>query len=499
MQTCAVLKSGPWRHPWARGHADLPRRSTPGGPRDGAGGRPLLTASDLSNFFDLFTASFGARTSRELVSFPRIGGGRVSVSGPELGSEVSALGAGLVAYGVRPGDPVAVISEDESEIWAGELAVLAGGGTCVPIDPTADRAGLRRAMKASGARFALVSSAPVLARLLEVRPELPDLEMVLLFREPEEGRALPATLTRTARSLGADGLSTDPQLLERARSEVRGQDAAYVLCPSVHEAEQGVVRLSHDNLISATRALAETFPLKAEDRALSRLPALRIARRPWHAALVSRGATLVFGEPETALHDEVGALRPTLILGEGRDLDEQLRQLVRKATGRSPVSRLLLAWARGRRLKAARPDLARSRLPGRPPKGTTLAGRLVLDRIHEAAGGRLRWIVSVDQPLGKRRVISWLGAGLAVLEGVGIASTTGVLCQNLPSAFRPGSAGRPLPGSGLRVDDDGQIWVRGATVEHARSPGRDRRVADRSWFRTGLIGSQDDDGYVTVV
>jgi long-chain acyl-CoA synthetase len=105
----------------------------------------------------------------------------------------------------------------------------------------------------------------------------------------------------------------------------------------------------------------------------------------------------------------------------------------------------------------------------------------------------------MDQPLGNRRVISWLGTGLAVLEGVGTAATTGVLCQNLPSAFRPGSAGRPLPGSGLRVDDDGQIWVRGPNVEHARAPGSEQRAADRSWFRTGLIGSQDDDGYVTVV
>lgn len=423
----------------------------------------------------------------------------MSVSGPELGSEVSYLGAGLVAYGLRPGDLVAVISEDESEIWAGELAVLAGGGSCVPVDPSAERAALQLGMKKSGARFALVSSAPVLARLLEVRPELSDLEMVLLFREPKAGGALPATLTRTARARGAETLSTDPQLLERARSNVRGQDTAYFLCPSDQETEQGDVRLSHDNLISATRALADAFPLEADDRALSRLPALRIARRPWHAALISRGATLVFGDPEVALHEELGALRPTLILGEGRDLDAQLRQLVRKATGRSPASRLLLAWARRRALRAARPDLARGKLPGRPPKGATLAGRLVLDRVHEATGGRLRWIVSVGQPLGGRRVISWLGAGLAVLEGIGTAETTGVLCQNLPSAFRPGSVGRPLPGSGLRVDDGGQIWVRGPIVEHARSPGSDRRVADRSWFRTRLIGSQDDDGYVTVV
>jgi long-chain acyl-CoA synthetase len=423
----------------------------------------------------------------------------VSVSGPELGSEVTALAASLIAYGARPGDPMAVISDDELEIWTGELAVLAGGGCCVTVDPTAERTALLRALKGSGARFALVSSAPVLARLLAVRPELPDLEMVLLFREPTEGGALPATLVRAARSLGADSLSADPHLLERARSEVRGHDTAYLLSIAGREADHQVVGLSHDNLISATRALAETFPLEADDRALSRLPVLQVARRPWHAALVSRGATLVFGEPETAAQDQLEALRPTLILGEGKDLEDLLRQLVRRAIGRSPVSRLLMAWARSRALKAARPDLADARLPARPPKGATLGGRLVLDRIHAAAGGRLRWIVSVDQPLGGRSVISWLGTGLAVLEGIGTASTSGVLCQNSPSAFRPGSAGRPLPGAGLRVDDDGQIWVRGPIVEHARSPGSDRRVADRSWFRTGLIGSQDDDGYVTVV
>ena len=76
------------------------------------------------------------------MSFPR-GAGRVSVSGEELESEVSALGAGLIAYGLGPGDPVAVISGDDSEVWTGELAILAGGGCCVPIDPTARPAACR--------------------------------------------------------------------------------------------------------------------------------------------------------------------------------------------------------------------------------------------------------------------------------------------------------------------------------------------------------------------
>jgi long-chain acyl-CoA synthetase len=86
-----------------------------------------------------------------------------------------------------------------------------------------------------------------------------------------------------------------------------------------------------------------------------------------------------------------------------------------------------------------------------------------------------------------------------VLEGIGTPATTGVLCQNSPTAFRAGSVGRPLPGIGVRFDDDGQIWVRGPIVEHARSPGSDRTVADRSWFRTGLVGGRDDEGYVSVV
>jgi long-chain acyl-CoA synthetase len=268
---------------------------------------------------------------------------------------------------------------------------------------------------------------------------------------------------------------------------------AYVVATKADGPETTVVRLSHDNLLAASRAVAEAFPLTDEDRALSRMPILQVARRPWHAALVSRGVTLVFGDPGTPAHEELDALSPTLIIGEGDDLDELLHHLVTKVTGGSPLARLVLAWSRRKHLRAARRDLDGDRLPDRPVRGATL------ERIHRAAGGRLRWIISVAQPLAANRLMSWLGTGFPVLEGIGTASTTGVLCQNLPAAVRMGSSGRVLPGSALRVDEAGQIWVRGPIVEQARSPGSERRVADRSWFRTDLVGNQDDGGYITVV
>jgi long-chain acyl-CoA synthetase len=448
------------------------------------------------NFFDFIFEPAEGTSSHERLGRRNARGGWIWTSAGELQREAEGLAAGLVAYGVRPGDRVAVLSDDCLEAWSCELAVLGCGACCVPLAAGIEGDRLRDVLKAASSRVALVSSVSTLERLLLVRPDLPDLDLILLLEQPQEPGAIPAALAHTARMLGAEILAAEPGVLRRSREAVHGSDPAYAIMSATDGA---TVLLSHDNMIAAARALVKTIPLGPKDRAVSLLPNGQIAGRPWFGALMVAGAGIAFADREESVPDQLRELRPTLGLVEGRFIDAHLRELLRRVLGRSVTSRLVLPFARRAGLHAARSGLAANRLDSRRTWVTDLADRAILERVRQAAGGKLRFFVSVGEPLGERRVRAYLGMGLPVLEGVGIPATTGVLCQNTPRAFRPGTVGQPLPGTGVRIDEDGQIWVRGSIVEQGRALAGTSQVAGRSWFRTGLVGVQDEDGFLHVV
>ncbi len=450
-----------------------------------------------STFFDLVFDSLARGSEQEVLGSRQAGEGWSWTGRGVLAREVLELSAGLVVYGVRPGDRVAVLSASAREAWASELAVLGCGACCVPLEASLEEPALRRALVESSVRVAMVGSLDGLRRLLSVRPDLPELDLVLLLGEPPELGALPATLGATARSLGAAALAADPQMLVRARSSMDGRREAYVVS-SVGGDEDRPIVLGHDNLIAASKALMDAVPLGTSDLAISLVPVHRIAGRPWWGALLVSGARVAFADREAA-PDQLREVRPTLGLADGRSLDRLVRQLLMTVVGRSVTARLVLAWARWVGLRAARHGLAEDRLEARRTWGSGLAERLILERIREAAGGRLRFFVSVDRPLGARRVRACLGMGLPVLEGIGTSASTGVLCQNTPQAFRPGTVGRPLPGTTLEIGDDGGIWARGPIVEQGMAAETATRSPDRTWLRTGLTGSQDKDGFVRVI
>jgi long-chain acyl-CoA synthetase len=125
--------------------------------------------------------------------------------------------------------------------------------------------------------------------------------------------------------------------------------------------------------------------------------------------------------------------------------------------------------------------------------------RLVYRRLRAAMGGRVAYACSGGAPLGEWLGHFMRGAGVVVLEGYGLTETTAAVTLNLPAAQRIGSVGRPLPGSAVRVADDGEVLVRGGTVfgGYWGNPEATAAAFEDGWFRTGDLGSLDD-GYLTI-
>ena len=127
--------------------------------------------------------------------------------------------------------------------------------------------------------------------------------------------------------------------------------------------------------------------------------------------------------------------------------------------------------------------------------------RLVYARLRAALGGRCAYAVSGGAPLGERLGHFYRGIGLTILEGYGLTETTAAVTANLPDAHKIGTVGRPLPGTAVRIADDGELLLRGGQVfagywddEEATAEALERD----GWFHTGDVGEVDDEGFVRI-
>ncbi len=195
---------------------------------------------------------------------------------------------------------------------------------------------------------------------------------------------------------------------------------------------------------------------------------------------------------------DLGEFEPTFILAVPRVFEKVFNTASQRATadGRGKVfdraADVAIAWSRA---------LDGKKVPVRLRAQHALFDRLVYGKLRQALGGSCAYAISGGAPLGERLGHFYRGIGLTVLEGYGLTETTAALTANLPDATKIGTVGRPLPGTAVRVADDGELLFRGGQVfagywgnESATSEALDRD----GWFHTGDVGEVDDEGFVRI-
>jgi long-chain acyl-CoA synthetase len=194
-------------------------------------------------------------------------------------------------------------------------------------------------------------------------------------------------------------------------------------------------------------------------------------------------------------------VRPTFMAGAPRIFEKVHNRVIASVEAEGGVKAMLFAKAfqTGRKYSAA---VQEGRKPG---LGLTVAhagaDKVVLSKLRERFGGRIRVFVSGSAPLS-RDVAGWFhAAGMLVVEGYGMTETSAATTVNLPGAFRFGTVGRALPGIELRIAEDGELLVRGPGVMrgyHGLPEATAETLDADGWLHTGDIGELDDDGYLRI-
>ncbi|MEQ6901166.1 AMP-dependent synthetase/ligase [Nocardioides sp. YIM 152588] len=411
------------------------------------------------------------------------------VTAAQFLAEVRAVAQGLVAAGIEPGDRVGLLSRTRYEWTLLDYAIWFAGAVSVPIYETSSAVQIAWILGDSGSRAVVAEDAAHLERIASVRADLPALEHVWAL---EDGAV--ATLTAT-------GAEVDAADLEARRVAAGPEDAATLIYTSGTTGRPKGCILTHGNfeteLAVAVDQLHELFE-DEEAATLLFLPLAHVFARIIQIGAVKSRTRLGHSADIKNLLASLDAFRPTFILGVPRVFEKVFNTASQRAAadgkGRIFDRAVEVAIATSRAMDGGR-------TPVRLRAQRALFARLVYRRLLAALGGNCRYVISGGAPLGERLGHFYRGIGLNVLEGYGLTETTGALTVNLPDAQRIGTVGRPLPGTAVRVSDDGELLFRGGQVFRGywNAPDETAQVLGADgWFHTGDVGEIDDEGFVRI-
>jgi long-chain acyl-CoA synthetase len=413
------------------------------------------------------------------------GAGWRDVSAREFADEVARVAGGLVAAGIEPGDRVALMSRTRYEWTVADYAIWTAGGVTVPIYETSSAAQIEWIVSDSGAKAMFVESDEHESAVASVRGNLPELAHVWRIDDPP------------SRPSGEGGEAAGADLDERRASRTSG-DLATVIYTSGTTGRPKGCEITHENLLATARnviegALTEVFGLD-DGSTLLFLPLAHVFARLIEVGCVEAGVIMGHTPDLTDLVGDLESFRPTFLLAVPRVFEKVYNGAEQKAAadGKGRIFRMAADTAI---------DYSRSASPGLGLRlKHALFDRLVYAKLRAAVGGRVTHAVSGGAALGERLGHFFNGVGITILEGYGLTETTAPIAVNLPSDNRIGTVGKPIPGTSVRIADDGEILAKGPNIfgGYWHNEEATKQVLEDGWFHTGDIGELDDDGHLRI-
>lgn len=411
-----------------------------------------------------------------------------TISAHQLRSWVYATARQLQAWGVKKGDRVILLSENRPEWAITDFACLLLGVVDVPIYATQTPELCLFVLQNSEARIAFVSTRTQYEKLAAIRDQTSLEYIVIMDEAPELTDAIPM------QSFLRDAPQADDPALNAIGERIDPDDLATLIYTSGTTGTPKGVMLTHGNIASNLNVSLDMYEFDKDDMCISFLPLSHVTARHLDYALFYAGMPLAYCPVIDDLPRTMREVRPTLIVAVPRVYEKVYNQVQNKAHG---IKRALIQWAL--RVGAANRQTI---LRGETPTSFSwkLADALVFSKIREGLGGRARVFVSGGAPLGKEIATWYADIGIRIHEGYGLTETSPVIALNNPVNHRLGTVGKPMSNVEVRIADDGEVLVRGPSIfkGYWKMPEETAAVFEDGWFKTGDIGSLDEDGYLSI-
>ncbi len=446
---------------------------------------------EVTRTFDILDLYRGPYREKEDALVGKKGGDRYSYSAKDYVEQAEALGRGLLAHGVRPGDKIATITPNCPEWNILDLGMARIGAVHVPLFTTLGRSEYEALLSHSKPKLVFVgnkalhgSIAPALERVDTELYAIADLEELPHWTDLlEEGKGRKEELEKEAEQI-QEGIDPDAT-------------ATLIYTSGTTGSSKGVL-LSHRNLISNARAASEVFRLKPEERYLCILPLCHIGERMANYQTQLSGCSIYYNEQLGSIAKDMQEIRPHGFGAVPRILEQVYDKIVSKGSQLKGVKRSLFFWA----LK-----LGREHDPvtegGFQRMKRKIADKLVFSKWREAMGGNVKAIGVGGAALPTELERAFWAADIKLLNMYGLTETSPIITINRkqPPDLKLGTVGTPIPEVDVKLADDGEILCKGPNVMKGyfgNEEATQQAFDEEGYFRTGDIGTFEEGKFLRI-
>ncbi|MFE9026250.1 AMP-dependent synthetase/ligase [Streptomyces iakyrus] len=430
-----------------------------------------------------------------------------SLNWAQAAERVYAIAAGLIELGVQPEQRVALAAGTRIEWILADLGIMCAGAATTTVYPQTNADESAYILSDSESRVLIAENAEQLAKAKEKRAELPQLTHVVVIDAAGVETADWILTLDELEKRGAARLEKDPDLVKERVGAITKDQLATLIYTSGTTGRPKGVRLPHDNWSYMAKAIAATGLVSTEDVQYLWLPLAHVFGKVLTSGQIEVGhVTAVDGRVDKII-ENLPVVQPTYMAAVPRIFEKVYNGVAAKARAGGGAKYKIFQWAAevAREYAKVSQDNFRRTGTASVPFGLgakhKVADALVFAKIREAFGGNLRACVSGSAALAPEIGYFFSGAGIHILEGYGLTESSAASFVNPGEAYRTGTVGKPLPGTEVRIADDGEILLRGPGIMEGyhNLPEKTAEVLEPDgWFHTGDIGELSADGYLRI-
>lgn len=461
--------------------------------------RPAPDTSLAATFLDTVARKPGDEAFR----WPSADGSWSSLTWQQTADRAAQVAAGLVALGVGVEDRVAIASSTRIEWIVADLGVLLAGAATTTVYPNTRAEDVAFILADSGSVVVVAEDAEQLAKVAGRRAELPAVRAVVLF-------------DATGADLGDDGwvmtfddlvakgrdlLATSPTVVDERVAQLTPDRLQTLIYTSGTTGRPKGVELTHANWLYVARSSEQIQVLTADHLQFLWLPLSHVFAKLLVASQLRIGFTTAVDGRLDKIVENLAIVRPTFMAAAPRIFEKVYARVTSTAHAEGGPKAKIFDWAFAVGIDCVRREQEGRGIPPHLAVQRVIADKLVFSKIRERLGGRLEVLLSGSAPLAPKIAEWFAAAGLPICEGYGMTEGSGAAFVNRPGKVRIGTVGQALPGTEIKIAEDGEILLRSGSVMrgyHNLPEQTAEMLPGDGWLATGDVGEIDADGYLRI-